>query len=403
MVLEPACEYADCEPMEVVAYDDGDGEVNDFMVEETDIDNKDMPPSGVVFWSGRAALKALGACASLLLPTPRLGFRDIVYAGNIAWANKAQSIVELCGLQRSLYLRIPIICRPSGFGKTSFLTMLQSFHNIRDDKPAPARRVFSQLSLDYVFGHEANLRKYHFQDHLILTFDLRNLDVSSPQVFKQDLLDEIDNVLSDFIWRYGYLLDQDGSKRVDPTIFDSVGRFDLFGALLEWLLDAGLPVFLVVDNYDSAQRASNGDSQITHILSEHFVSPLRHFSGKFIHRGIVVGEATPTELRQRCGYDIWTSLGEDRSGDYRLATAFGFTRSEIRHLCITFGIPGVEKEIFASLAGHRFSDHVQESVYCTKDVLDFLRRQPGLANRTYLDCYFATKEQLWNGMSSTTV
>ncbi len=168
-------------------------------------------------------------------------------------------------------------------------------------------------------------------------------------------------------------------------------------------MDAGLPVFLVVDNYDFAQCASNGDSQITHILSEHFVSPLRHFSDKFIRRGIIVGEATPTELRQRCGYDIWTSLGEDRSGDYRLATAFGLTKSEIRHLCITFGIPGVEKEIFASLAGRRFSDHVQENVYCTTDVLDFLRRQPGLANRTYIDRHSATKEQLWNGMSSTTV
>ncbi|KAF9025130.1 hypothetical protein BDZ89DRAFT_1068508 [Hymenopellis radicata] len=394
MVLELGCESMDFSGPTEVVDDDADEGVDDLVVEETD---DDMPPSGVMFWARGVSSKAFGVCPSLLLPSPRLGFRDAVYMGDIAWTDKSRGIVELSSLQSlGCTSSFPIICRPSGFGKTSFLTMLQSFHNIRDDKAAPARRVFNHLPLDDLFG-----RDYHFQDHLILSFNLANLDIASPQRFQEDLLDEIDCALSGFIWRYGYLLDIDGSKRVDPAIFDSVGRLDLFRALLEWLMDAQLPVFLIVDNYDSAQRASNGERQITDILYDHFVVPLSHICDQFIRCGIILGQANPAQLRQHCGRDIWTVLGDDRSRDYRLATAFGLTRSEIRHLCITFGVSGVEKEIFASLTGHCFCNQVKETMYCTKDVLDFLRRQPSLANRTYIDNVAATKEQLWNGLGTT--
>ncbi len=167
---------------------------------------------------------------------------------------------------------------------------------------------------------------------------------------------------------------------------------------------SGRPVFLLVDNHDHPQRASNGNEKITNILYDHLIAPLGYISHQFWCRGILLGQATPAELRLRCGgRDIWSVFAEDCSRDDRLATAFGLTKAEIHHLCITFGVPAVEKEIFASLTGHRFCDSLEERVYCTKDVLNFLRRQPSLADRTYIDCYAATREQRMNGLSRSTV
>ncbi|KAF9032320.1 hypothetical protein BDZ89DRAFT_1037164 [Hymenopellis radicata] len=309
-----------------------------------------------------------------LVPRFDFRFRDIVLANNVAWLDKSSVFSHLFSLQYSNQ-KVPIICRPSGFGKSFVVEMLETFHNVRTPDDL-ARGVFKDSAAGPLGCCDVLPINMACRSHLVLTFDLHDLDVQSPERWKMALHDTIDFALDCFMTRYQDLLDPEGWKRFTCDVYGSDGFYDLGKALKLWLTNAPLPVYLIVDDYDYPQRASNGDHAITHITLQDFVLPLQEIRRSLAMPSVFFGQENPSKLAARSGgWDIWSGIGVDCSGEFHIEATFGLTKAEIRELCRVLGVAGMERQIYETLLA-QCGDLYDTPLYSTRDVMVFLAEQP---------------------------
>ncbi len=153
---------------------------------------------------------------------------------DIVWIDKSFAIPAL------LYLnypnkKLPIVRRPSGFGKTSIISMFDHFLSVHKDSRSDSSTLFTATCIADVFSTDSPrsmLAKADFQNHLFLEIDLDGLEVTSEEVFKTSLLNRIARCMMWFMRRYRWLLDADGSKRFSPVIRDNEGHLSIAGTII---------------------------------------------------------------------------------------------------------------------------------------------------------------------------
>ncbi|KAF8918980.1 hypothetical protein CPB85DRAFT_944278 [Mucidula mucida] len=314
--------------------------------------------------------------AGAMIPTTsHSSFLITLSTPDIVWIDKSFAIPAL------LYLdypnkKLPIVRRPSGFGKTSIISMFDHFLSVHKDSRSDSSTLFTATCIADVFSTDSPrsmLAKADFQNHLFLEIDLDGLEVTSEEVFKTSLLNRIARCMMWFMRRYRWLLDADGSKRFSPVIRDNEGHLSIAGTIIELVANTNWKVFVCIDNYDYPQRASKKNLDILKWLQYYVVSPLGSLMTLgFVTHGIILGIQETKITYNPYIPDIWEPVTEDLSDYPDFATAFGLTISEIRQLGTVFSRPGFEKEVSSRLKSQCFPADSGKPVYCTRDVIQLL-------------------------------
>ncbi|KAK0471082.1 hypothetical protein IW261DRAFT_1612298 [Armillaria novae-zelandiae] len=88
-----------------------------FSLAASSVVDSDSPTRSKHFGNPRVALKALSAY-------------DLLYSSGVIWADKTACIIDLTVKSR-LLRRLSLVRRPEGFGKTSFLAILEFFYDCK--------------------------------------------------------------------------------------------------------------------------------------------------------------------------------------------------------------------------------------------------------------------------------
>ena len=130
-----------------------------------------------------------------------LDFFTMAVAPNTVWVDKSIAIGRLRDL--GLASRIPIIHRPSGFGKTAIADMLYSFYAEDSGLNTPAATVFQHTHVDGWLRENTGSPLHRWIGNLpVLHFDLAALNVSSPVAFRKSLHRRIDSHMNRFRRRF---------------------------------------------------------------------------------------------------------------------------------------------------------------------------------------------------------
>ena len=133
-------------------------------------------------------------------------FDDIRKAG-LYYVDKTELLYELAAEARN---KVTLFTRPRRFGKTLNLSMMECFFDVRRD----SRPLFEGLD---IVRHEAFCDEWMNQyPVLFISFkDVDGLDFESAFIALQD-------VLSDFCFRYSHIIENDNVDPVDISTFVSI-------------------------------------------------------------------------------------------------------------------------------------------------------------------------------------
>ncbi|KAJ6494932.1 hypothetical protein DFH09DRAFT_1205999 [Mycena vulgaris] len=192
----------------------------------------------------------------LRLPQPDDDFLDFCEHRGTAFVDKTQCIPQLPDRFQCLLLR------PPRFGKTTFLSTLNHYYDIRGAKHF-ARR-FGSLAV-VTEAPDANLR--HSQ-HLCLSFNLSDVYVhSNITEIASQLADQIAFVLCVFLITYAKELGLS-----DPETFLGDRSGNLFAKVFELVKARGHTLFVGVDDYDAPTRIRSSAHLQYNLIHARFAS-----------------------------------------------------------------------------------------------------------------------------------
>ncbi|KAK0447078.1 hypothetical protein EV421DRAFT_180586 [Armillaria borealis] len=328
------------------------------------------------------------------LPRPRLkDFRELVSTRGVLYVDKTHSLPFLAWGHS--HQRIPIVRRPRGFGKTTFLSMFAYFHDCHsahefEDLFGPLSAGRRVLSSDYVGLVRANL-------DLVLTLDLGLLPVLTIDNMETELTRFLHTTLVSFTDKYRAELN--GRTHKCMPFFDPGYCLQ---DVVHFAYRAGQTVCLCIDNY-TAPLLALPETQRTEI-AEALELSLFHTIGPcvikgYIRKGFIVGEWDVP-----CEPDEWAaseSRGPYMDTDHGLfhvcvdlthfplmQEAFGFVDSEVRKMDEAVGrLPNVDAagDILNYLNDPQYfarrflymGETERRDVYCTDEVLETLAHRSG--------------------------
>ncbi|KIY52392.1 hypothetical protein FISHEDRAFT_55907 [Fistulina hepatica ATCC 64428] len=192
---------------------------------------------------------------NLRLPEPSMcTFTSFTYRLGTIWADKTHAIDFLSGPGRYYSNRLPLIRRPSGFGKTTFVFMLMYYHDCL--RACVAERLFPPTACWDPNAPEPNR-------HLVLYFDLSKVPLGPD--FREQLIAYIREVIITFVDAYRDVLGLSESTEECVSELSSVGDFDILASLFYMIASHEETIYLVVDNYNAPRLATerldpDGDS-----------------------------------------------------------------------------------------------------------------------------------------------
>ncbi|KAF9046017.1 hypothetical protein BDZ89DRAFT_1127524 [Hymenopellis radicata] len=293
------------------------------------------------------------------------------------WVDKTQYIIAMYKRPCPYHQRtIPLLNRPSGFGKHAFVDMLSMYVDVNHWHFEGGRgydgffRPTAIRADDGGFDNEVH-------NCLLLGFDLDAVVASSgPAIFKSSLADYIDRILLAFITKYCIELGIDMANGIPETLYET-GKLD-FLSVANLIGARGWSIYLCICNYDAPAKHSGCDPEVLEALDFMLVSRLL---GR-ISDGLILGTGMADECQSvrldrephyRQAQGIWEHLAIDMTYHPSMAATFGFTKDEIKHLCTAAGTPGVTEKIAHDLRPRRFCRDGPE-VYSSREVLNAIRR-----------------------------
>ncbi|KAK0452924.1 uncharacterized protein EV420DRAFT_631237 [Desarmillaria tabescens] len=282
---------------------------------------------------------------------------DLLYSPGLIWADKTSCIIDL-SVESQLFRKLPLVRRPEGFGKTSFLSMLEFFYDCKHFAK-PISNVVLKCTRVSDVDTNAPLMVVAHRD-LVLTFDL---SVPSVEDFHHSLGFYINSVLRKFLWKYQQEL---MIKPEDIPIFLSEDWSLSFGGVLDLARQQSWRISILIDNYNAPSIASGNSSEVNLCLNQIIISPLSK-SLPYV-QGLIVGTGdapdpliNPYYRNGRC--DVWTAVAVDMTDEDMVEATFGFTLEEIHELERRLNVHSVEVE----LVPHRFGN---QKVYSMTHVLN---------------------------------
>ncbi|KAK0214532.1 hypothetical protein IW262DRAFT_1406693 [Armillaria fumosa] len=297
----------------------------------------------------RVALKALSAY-------------DVLYSPGVIWADKTSCIIDL-SVKSRLLRKLPLVRRPEGFGKTSFLAMLEFFYDCKHFATPISDAVLESTHVSDVDPNAPLMVLPH--NDLVLTFDL---SVPSTKDFPQSLGFYINSVFRKFLWKYQQEL---VINPEDIPVFISEDGMYSFGSVLR-LARQSRRISILIDNYNAPSIASGNSPEVNSCLNKMIISPLTK-SLSYIQGLIMgIGDAPDPLINAylRDGCDIWTAVAVDMTDEDVVDATFGFTPEEVHELQRHLKVHSVE----VGLVPYRFGN---KRVYSMTHVLNKISQQLG--------------------------
>ena len=269
--------------------------------------------------------------------------------GNKYYVDKTMLIADILRMDdRGVYL----FTRPRRFGKTTNLTMLDAFFNLKYKDEA--QKWFSGLEID----HCSDLRR-HMNAYPVVNLNLINTDVTSQESFLKRFGEAVYNAYGEHMYLRGSpAVDPRGERIMRALDDDSITTDDLvvsISRLCNMLYRFhGVEPIILIDEYDRA--VSNAFGTKSH-------EPMMDFLGDFLtstlkenpHRqlAVVTGVMEVAKASSFSGFNnvmvnnIYSSMSDER---------FGFTESEVRGILDYYGRTDRFPEAKALYDGYHFGD-----------------------------------------------
>ena len=260
---------------------------------------------------------------------------------------------------------VHLYTRPRRFGKSLNLSMLDAFFNIeyKDDNPH-----FEGLK---VSNDEGCLK--HMNAYPVVFFDFKTLRVGSKYTFESDLKDEFSRLYR----RYGYLLESDNldaqeKRYISEVMGGIVEPIRLRKALLN-LTEClhkhhGIPVIVLLDEYDNPIHNSYGKPHFDEILS--YMRDMLSFALKnkesHLKFGVITGVMQIAKESIFSGLNNIT-VNNILSRDFD--EVFGFTSDEVMSILSEYGYQDSFDVAREWYDGYRFGN---SEIYNPWSVLEFV-------------------------------
>ncbi len=298
----------------------------------------------------------------LMVPVGRSVYTEL-RKDNCAYADKTVLIPTLEGL----YSRYPFIIRPRRFGKSLFMSMLETYYD-----RAQKEDFDKNFSGTYIYDHKSPLQGQYF----ILHLDCSGIeaDQAAPQFHNC-----VKGALEYFL---DYYRIEGREKFLEENYLSAADLLEGFCQRFRSVL--GNRVFLMIDEYDqfanevlSTDAAKFKEITSTKGFLKAFYARVKKYSGKVFDRIYITG-VTPISLdSMTSGF----SIAVNYSADEVFAETFGLTENELRRVIRDtvdvekFG--STEEVLFARMKelynGYRFSPDSEKSVFHAAMCMEYLR------------------------------
>ena len=231
--------------------------------------------------------------------------------------------LELCG-------PFLFFVRPRRFGKSLFISMLESYYDVA------AKDRFQALFGDLDIGREPTENASRYQ---VLTMDFSQVNRGADRTLQERFERYIGDCLDAFMFRYGDKYDEDFRRA-----FAAADAASKFTKLVTYARTKGYPLYLFIDEYDNFTnamlRAEGNDSYeaITHgqgFYREWF----KAFKGNF-DRIFMTGVSPVTMDDLTSGFNIASNISQDMACNAMI----GFSEAEVLKMYTDFKGTGLYTE-----------------------------------------------------------
>ena len=292
-------------------------------------------------------------------------FDDIRKAG-FYYVDKTELLYELAAEARN---KVTLLTRPRRFGKTLNLSMMECFFDIRRD----SRSLFEGLD---IVRHEAFCDEWmNRYPVLFISFkDVDGLDFESAFIALQD-------VLSDFCFRYSHIIEYDKVDPVDITTFMSIKEKKVAPAAIKSALKTimrmmyavyGKPVILLIDEYDVPLAKASEKNTSKNRYYEQMLDVIKGMLSISLKTNEYLKFAVVTGCLRIAKESIFTGTNNFASYsvlDDRFSRYFGFTQEEVDGLLEAAGLSHKAETFLSWYDGYVFGS---TPVYCPWDVVSYV-------------------------------
>ncbi|KIY52385.1 hypothetical protein FISHEDRAFT_69807 [Fistulina hepatica ATCC 64428] len=264
------------------------------------------------------------------------------------YVDKTAIIDFLSGPGRYRKDKLPLVRRPAGFGKTTFLSTLIKYHDCIE--PALTDYIFSPTICWTPNAPEPN-------QHLVLYFDFSRVPVGPN--FKNDFESYLRQVALKFLDKYDDLL------HIPQSTKSSLGNFGILHRIFVLVVHRHYTVYLTVDNFNAmhlkAQSIDDADEldgefveMVNECIDRAFCQPIEGATHSVVKDGLIVGTSD-------CGYadpiGVFDGISYDMTYKSPLRGIFGFTDKEVEQLGKLFCWPNdFLEEVRRSKKVRRFNE-----------------------------------------------
>ncbi|KAF8911725.1 hypothetical protein CPB85DRAFT_1434763 [Mucidula mucida] len=279
--------------------------------------------------------KCTFAPAQCRVPTGSI-LQPFLDAPGTIWVNKIPVVDALCPVISRRQDQLALLRRPSGFGKTTFLSTSEFIHD-----------VLNERAVAHAFGPRPSSFSYFRGDRLVLPVDLQGVFYDTSENMCSSANAYLNSIYRSFLRQYAEQLDLFDEDEILSYVHPT--SKDTFDEILTLLTYSGHKLILLIDNFNWPLLKSTPENYIaiSHVVLDCISQPFR-------------------------------------TDDDRVRGAFGFTLPEVQALAAEAlgeveGIKFVD-ELKQCPAAYRRGDYIE---YSMDDVLERLKPRIGQSQFQY--------------------
>jgi hypothetical protein len=326
------------------------------------------------------------------MPSGISDFRQII-TGNYAYVDKTP-FIEKMERERN---RSKFITRPHGFGKSLFLSMLESYYDIKQ------KDDFEQLFGDLYIGKyptsERNL-------YAVLKFDFSGIDSEN---FKESFSQNVRETVCNFLDKYrDYIPEFEQKKQGIENDFDGLSVMDTAISIIR--SNDKMRICLLVDEYDHFARRPIASGKYFDAYKEaiNFYRRIKSaISNCDVYRTFVTG------VTHAVWHEATYTMPENVGKYFGYNEIMGFTEEELQYLSIETTdriLNHYDKnEAERRYGGYKFNANVNNTVHNPAMVIDFLQykrehfRSLDIVNESLTANYSLLEDLLQNEKNCKTI
>lgn len=260
---------------------------------------------------------------------------------------------------------VSVFTRPSGFGKTLTMSMMESFFSMFKKNSTD---LFNDLA---IWKHSEFCRKWMNQ-YPVIYISLKDIEGSTFEL----AYDKLKSVIAGLCMKYSFLSDSDKVNPFDKETFQKLKyqtgtESDIYAALktIMRMMNAayGRKVILLIDDYDVPLMKANANGYYSHmsdVIRSMMSTSLK--TNEYLEFAVMTGcFPIPKEISdQAMNHFVSYSVLDTDFSQY-----FGFTEDEVKEMLDSFKLADKETFVQEWYGGYLAGD---SKVYCPWDVVNYV-------------------------------